>query len=72
MLQCPAHTVSSVLRFLRSRVAIAAAALIAVAPAAFAQSIITVAGGGTTTQEGLPAKAVIFPSVLGLAADRDG
>jgi sugar lactone lactonase YvrE len=37
-----------------------------------AQSIVTVAGGGTSSQEGLPAKSVIFGTIQGLAADRNG
>ncbi len=39
---------------------------------AHAQSIVTVAGGGTASQQGLAATSVIFSNVRGLAADRDG
>jgi sugar lactone lactonase YvrE len=48
------------------------AALAVTTAIAHAQSIVTVAGGGTSSQDGLPAKNVILTAVLGLAADRDG
>ncbi len=44
----------------------------ACAPMAIAQSIVTVAGGGTSSLEGLPATAVILSGVSALATDARG
>src|SRR5687768_14672807 len=56
----------------RGRAAFLSCALLVIALSAQSQSITTVAGGGTSSHEGLAATSVILSSVGGLAADRDG
>src|SRR5687768_18082630 len=56
----------------RGRAAFLSCALLVVALSAHSQSITTVAGGGTSSHEGLAATSVILSSVRGLATDRDG
>lgn len=54
------------------KVFLTCASLVLLAASLQAQSIVTVAGGGTSSQEGLPATSVGLSFVRGLAADRSG